>query len=143
MFCRVLLMALTQPGCGGHCQLGQETERLLIWNVTGLAITAHRFPPEIISLCRLVYHRFCLGFRDVEDLLAERESSSLMRRFESGVRNSVLVMPETDAAAGCRSSAISGTLPMRASWTPISESFRAYPIRMKPNAAGASPNAGL
>jgi len=32
----------------------------------------HRFPPEIISHAVLLYHRYCLSFRDVEDLLAER-----------------------------------------------------------------------
>jgi len=32
----------------------------------------YRFPPEIISLAIWRYHRFCLSFRDVEDLLAER-----------------------------------------------------------------------
>ena len=32
----------------------------------------HRFPPEIISHSVWIYHRFCLSFRDVEDLLAER-----------------------------------------------------------------------
>src|SRR5262252_6569138 len=32
----------------------------------------HRFPPEIISYAVWVYHRFCVSFRDVEDLLAER-----------------------------------------------------------------------
>ena len=32
----------------------------------------HRFPPEIIAYAVWVYHRFCLSFRDVEDLLAER-----------------------------------------------------------------------
>ena len=32
----------------------------------------HRFPPEIISHAVWLYHRFCLSFRDVEDLLAER-----------------------------------------------------------------------
>jgi hypothetical protein len=31
-----------------------------------------RFPPEIISYAVWVYHRFCMSFRDVEDLLAER-----------------------------------------------------------------------
>ena len=31
-----------------------------------------RFPPEIISYAVCAYHRFCLSFRDVEDLLAER-----------------------------------------------------------------------
>ena len=32
----------------------------------------HRFPQEIISHAVWIYHRFCLSFRDVEDLLAER-----------------------------------------------------------------------
>src|SRR5688572_3424803 len=32
----------------------------------------HRFPVEVISYAIWVYHRFCLSFRDVEDLLAER-----------------------------------------------------------------------
>jgi putative transposase len=32
----------------------------------------HRFPREIISYAVWVYHRFCMSFRDVEDLLAER-----------------------------------------------------------------------
>ena len=31
-----------------------------------------RFPPAIISHAVWLYHRFCLSFRDVEDLLAER-----------------------------------------------------------------------
>ena len=31
----------------------------------------HRFPPEIISHAVWLYHRFCLSFRDVEDLLPE------------------------------------------------------------------------
>ena len=32
----------------------------------------HRFPPEIISHAVWHYYRFCLSFRDVEDLLAKR-----------------------------------------------------------------------
>jgi putative transposase len=32
----------------------------------------YRFPPEIISHAIWLYHRFCLSYRDVEDLLAER-----------------------------------------------------------------------
>lgn len=32
----------------------------------------HRFPIEIISHAVWLYYRFCLSFRDVEDLLAER-----------------------------------------------------------------------
>ncbi len=32
----------------------------------------YRFRPEIISRAVWLYHRFCISFRDVEDLLAER-----------------------------------------------------------------------
>jgi putative transposase len=32
----------------------------------------HRFPPEIISHAVWLYHRFCLSFREVEELLAKR-----------------------------------------------------------------------
>ena len=32
----------------------------------------YRFPPEIIGQAVWLYHRFCLSFRDAEDLLAER-----------------------------------------------------------------------
>ena len=38
----------------------------------GSPYCGYRFPPEIISYAVWVYHRFCLSFRDVEDLLAER-----------------------------------------------------------------------
>ena len=34
---------------------------------------AYRFPPEIISHAVWLYHRFCLSFRDAEDLLAQRD----------------------------------------------------------------------
>src|SRR5215831_11740734 len=34
--------------------------------------SGYRFPPEIIRHAVWLYHRFCLSFRDVEDLLAER-----------------------------------------------------------------------
>ena len=34
--------------------------------------SGYRFPPEIISYAAWAYHRFCLSFRDVEDLLSER-----------------------------------------------------------------------
>jgi putative transposase len=32
----------------------------------------YRFPSEIISHAIWLYHRFCLSFREVEELLAER-----------------------------------------------------------------------
>jgi len=37
-----------------------------------VSILRSSFPPEIINYSVWVYHRFCLSFRDVEDLLAER-----------------------------------------------------------------------
>jgi putative transposase len=37
-----------------------------------LSYRGHRFPTDIISHAVWLYHRFCLSFRDVEDLLAER-----------------------------------------------------------------------
>src|ERR1700682_5141127 len=32
-----------------------------------------RFPGEIISHCTWLYFRFCLSYRDVEEIMAERE----------------------------------------------------------------------
>ena len=40
---------------------------------TTASYRGHRFPPEIISHAVWLHHRFCLSFRDIEDLLAERE----------------------------------------------------------------------
>jgi putative transposase len=36
------------------------------------AYKRHRFPAEIISHCVWLYFRFCLSYRDVEELMAER-----------------------------------------------------------------------
>ncbi len=41
-------------------------------NQTNSDYHGYRFPPEIISHAVWLYHRFCLSYRDVEDLLAER-----------------------------------------------------------------------
>ena len=32
----------------------------------------YRFPPEIISHAVWLYHRFCVSFRDAEEMLARR-----------------------------------------------------------------------
>jgi putative transposase len=32
----------------------------------------HRFPAEVMSHCVWLYFRFCLSYRDVEELMAER-----------------------------------------------------------------------
>ena len=39
---------------------------------TTASYRGHRFPREVISHAVWLYHRFCLSFRGVEDLLAER-----------------------------------------------------------------------
>ena len=39
---------------------------------TPISYQRHRFPAEIISHAVWLYHRFCLSFREVEELLAER-----------------------------------------------------------------------
>ncbi len=41
-------------------------------NQTNPQYHGYRFPTEIISHSVRLYHRFCLSFRNVEDLLAER-----------------------------------------------------------------------
>ncbi len=41
-------------------------------NQTNPAYHGYRFPPEIISHAVWLFHRYCLSFRDVEELLAER-----------------------------------------------------------------------
>jgi len=41
-------------------------------NKRNLLYHGYRFPSKIISHAVWLYHRFCLSFRDVEDLLAER-----------------------------------------------------------------------
>ena len=41
--------------------------------MTKITYSGCRFPPEIIQLVIRLYLRFALSFRDVEDLLVERE----------------------------------------------------------------------
>jgi len=41
-------------------------------NTSNKLYRGYRFPTEIISHAIWLYHRFCLSFRDIEDLLAER-----------------------------------------------------------------------
>ena len=38
----------------------------------GSSYKGFRFPPEIISRCVWLYHRFPLSFRDVQELMLER-----------------------------------------------------------------------
>jgi putative transposase len=41
-------------------------------NTKTISYQRHRFPSDIISHAVWLYHRFCLSFREVEELLAER-----------------------------------------------------------------------
>jgi putative transposase len=41
-------------------------------NTKKISYQRHRFPSEIVSHAIWLYHRFCLSFREVEELLAER-----------------------------------------------------------------------
>ena len=53
---------------------------------------AYRFPPLIISHAVWLYHRFCLSFRDAEDLLAQRGitvSYETIRQWCSDIRSGV------------------------------------------------------
>jgi hypothetical protein len=53
-------------------------------NTRRLRYLRHRFPSDIISHAVWLYHRYCLSFRDVEDLLAERGILENTNRFSIG-----------------------------------------------------------
>ena len=48
--------------------------------------SGYRFPPEIISYAVWAYHRFCVSFRDVEDLPAD-ENGKCADSNPPGTRN--------------------------------------------------------
>jgi len=52
----------------------------------GSRYRGYRFPPEIISHSVWLYHRFSLSFRDVEDLLAERDRRHIREALVHGSR---------------------------------------------------------
>ena len=41
-------------------------------NIPHSPYRGYRFPPEIISYCVWLYFRFSVGYRDIEELMAER-----------------------------------------------------------------------
>ncbi|MBV9467769.1 MAG: IS6 family transposase [Abitibacteriaceae bacterium] len=41
-------------------------------NSSAVSYQRHRFPPEIISHAVWLYYRFCLSYRDIEEMLAQR-----------------------------------------------------------------------
>jgi hypothetical protein len=59
-----------------------------------------RFPVEIISHCVWLYHRFPLSFREVEKMMMERGSWSLMKRCGNGVPSSGRPTPTGSVAVG-------------------------------------------
>jgi putative transposase len=58
---------LSRKRASGGRRIGYDVERAPI------CYCCHRFPPEIIQHAIWLYLRFTLSYRDVEDLLAERE----------------------------------------------------------------------
>jgi putative transposase len=56
-------------------------------NKRKLLYHGYRFPSEIISHAVWLYHRFCLSFRDVEDLLAEPSGTMLFQETDEGARS--------------------------------------------------------
>jgi hypothetical protein len=59
----------------------------------------HRFPVEIISHAVWLYFRFCLSFRDVEEILLERGVVVTSRRSASGAVSLAKNMPISSVAA--------------------------------------------
>ena len=79
----------------------------------------HRFPPEIISHAVWLYHRFCLSFRDVEDLLAERGITVSYETIRHWCRKfGTRVRPHAEAAT-------KGGWAIRGTWTSSSSTSRA------------------
>ena len=60
----------------------------------------HRFPDEIIAHCVWLYFRFCLSFRDVQEMMLERGVEVSMKAFACGP-SSGTTMP-TSCAGGAR-----------------------------------------
>ena len=59
--------ALSRKRAFGGRRIGYDVE------MAPLCYRRHHFPPEIIQHAIWLYLRFTLSYRDVEDLLAERE----------------------------------------------------------------------
>src|SRR5580692_2907494 len=50
----------------------QDGSVISAWTPTHSLYDRHRFPMEIISHCVWLYFRFCLSFRDIEEMMAKR-----------------------------------------------------------------------
>jgi hypothetical protein len=67
--CRLFLQATSEKGSIVNLTQVWQTG---VMKTTTPSYQRHRFPSEIISHAVWLYHRFCLSFREVEELLAER-----------------------------------------------------------------------
>ena len=56
----------------GYCQIEVVTGQNGRMKTDAPSYHGYRFPPEIISHAVWLYHRFCVSFRNVEELLAQR-----------------------------------------------------------------------
>jgi putative transposase len=56
----------------GAVKFARDAANLTPMSIQSSPYRGYRFPPEIISYAVWLYHLFCLSFRDVEELLAER-----------------------------------------------------------------------
>ena len=65
-------MLKTQYTLAGIVKLPRDAANWTPVSTQNPQYRGYRFPPEIISYAVWLCHRFCLSFRDVEELLAER-----------------------------------------------------------------------
>src|SRR5215510_6687881 len=86
-----------------------------VWQSCGMNTAAasnhyknHRFPAEIISHAVWLYFRFCLSFRDVEELLLERGVVVTDEAIRKWCRKLANTMP-INCAADVRGRVINGT----------------------------------
>ena len=97
---RLGIVTLTLPAC--------QTNEMSIERYREIASLS-----EIISHAVWLYYRFGISLRDVEDLLAERESPCPTKRFADGVQSSGSTMP-----SACGDDKVDSEI--RGSWTKCS-----------------------
>jgi transposase-like protein len=68
----------------------------------------HRFPTEISSHCLWLYFRFCLSYRDVEELMAER---GIILTYEADMRHQAPGGPAFQARSARSGSVSTSTAP--------------------------------
>ena len=93
----------------------------------------YRFPPEIISHAVWLYHRFCMSFRDVEDLLAQR---GITVSYEANRPTPLEALPRVESAA--RPARAPATF---ASWLPPSDGLAPVGERLTPTPSDSASHA--